>query len=825
MRSHSRTAQLQPSMHVSPFFDQFLLTSYLTHEKRVVLCVHSLKLCLTGQNCSGTSTRRDKANVTQTANQHTRVRFGVYEADLKTGELRKSGTRIRIQSQPFKVLTLLLENAGEVVTREQLQQELWGSDTIVDFDHSLGTAINKIREALGDSADNPRFIETLAKRGYRFIAPTSFGPNGYEAPSSSVFAQSGNPSSTANADLTTQSPGAAHAPGSALSETAVPVTSGTLQPRSLIIKRLSASSVRTRSGVAVGALLLIASAIYVSGPLREQAFPAPAKVTQITFSGRISPGEPQLESLPATATDGSRIYFSEIEGGRTVLSQASIGDGETSALGVPSEIEAPSLGDISPDGSKLLVRSHLAPEAEQALWIVPTHGGTARRIANILAHDASWLPDGRHIIYAAGNDLFVTREDGTENSKFASLQGRAFWLRWSSDGKRLRFTLLNSLNHTTSLWESSEDGRNVHPLLTGGNTATDECCGSWTEDGRYFVFQSAENGVSNIWALQETSYLPGTKSATLRQITNGPLSYQAPITARTGHTIFFIGMEARFQLLRFDPSSSHFILYEKGWGLAGRTEYSRDGKWVAWIKPSDGSLWRSRADGSERLQLTAPPLQVFMMHWSPDNQQLALMCRESGKPWKIYLIGAAGGGWQHLLDENRNEADPDWSPDGKKIVFGRLPELMAREAQSKSIQILDLSSRQISTIPSSEGLFSPRWSPDGRYIAAMSLDQRKLVLFDTSNNKWNKLVSRSAADPVWSHDGRWIYFHDFMEDGQPIYRVSIPDGRLEHVAGMGNLDSSDVVDYRFSGLAPGDVPLVRARVWTANVYSLDLDRK
>jgi DNA-binding winged helix-turn-helix (wHTH) protein len=101
------------------------------------------------------------------------VRFGVFEVNLETGELYRSGIRIRLQSQPFKLLAVLLEHAGEVVPRETLQHELWGTDTTVDFDHSLGIAINKLREALGDSADNPRFVETLAKRGYRFIAPVS----------------------------------------------------------------------------------------------------------------------------------------------------------------------------------------------------------------------------------------------------------------------------------------------------------------------------------------------------------------------------------------------------------------------------------------------------------------------------------------------------------------------------------------------------------------------------------------------------------------------------------------------------------------------------
>src|ERR1700689_3266630 len=105
-----------------------------------------------------------------------KVTFGLFEGDLQNGELWKAGKRIKIQSQPFKVLAALLERPGEVVSKEELQLRLWGKDTTVDFDHSLGTAINKIREALGDSADNPRFIETLARRGYRFIAPVGYPP-------------------------------------------------------------------------------------------------------------------------------------------------------------------------------------------------------------------------------------------------------------------------------------------------------------------------------------------------------------------------------------------------------------------------------------------------------------------------------------------------------------------------------------------------------------------------------------------------------------------------------------------------------------------------
>ena len=104
------------------------------------------------------------------------ARFGIFELDLSAGELRKNGVKQRLQGQPLQVLALLLERSGEVVTREELQRRLWASDTFVDFDHSLNTAINKVREALGDSASNPRFVETLARRGYRFIAPVQPDP-------------------------------------------------------------------------------------------------------------------------------------------------------------------------------------------------------------------------------------------------------------------------------------------------------------------------------------------------------------------------------------------------------------------------------------------------------------------------------------------------------------------------------------------------------------------------------------------------------------------------------------------------------------------------
>lgn len=696
-------------------------------------------------------------------------------ADLKTGELYRSGIRVRLQAQPFRVLKVLLENAGEVISREQLQELLWGKNTIIDFEHGLGTAINKIRDALGDSAENPRFIETLAKRGYRFIAPVT---------------------------LTA-------VPGDDLPIVASPEIITTVGPI------LAAKNIRPWwvIVICVAAGLGIALAKFW---IANRNHVQPIRISRVTSSGGVSPGDTFLENLPATATDGTRLYFSELENGRTRLGQALIADGEASSLTLPDEIVAPLIGDISPDGSKLLIRNHISAEAEQSLWIVPTLGGAARQVPGVLAHDAEWMPDGSHFLYANGDTLWVVGEDGRSPQRFAALKGRSFWMRWAPDGRVLRVTLLDADTHTTSLWELDSSGKHSHELLAGWNTPASECCGSWTEDGRYFVFQSRYGGANNIWMLG-----PAGRPV---QLTNGPLDYRAPITARSGHRIFFIGTDTRSELLEYSRYGRSFVPFGETLRTANRVTFSRDGKWMAWISNGGSSLWRSRVDGTERVQLTGPSMEVFMMQWSPDGQQLAFMARDPGQVWKIYVIGADGGNLHPLLNEDRNEADPDWSPDGRQIVFGRVPALMGETAESKSLVLCDTATRKISPIPGSEQLFSPRWSPDGRYIAALSLDMTRIMLYDTASHTWKQLLQQSAADPVWSGDSKSLFFHSYVQKSQTIYRVSVPEGKAERLTDLEDLRFADAVDYQFAGVTPRDAPLVNASMSTANLYSTDLDK-
>jgi Tol biopolymer transport system component len=214
-------------------------------------------------------------------------------------------------------------------------------------------------------------------------------------------------------------------------------------------------------------------------------------------------------------------------------------------------------------------------------------------------------------------------------------------------------------------------------------------------------------------------------------------------------------------------------------------------------------------------------MQVFMMRWSPDDSKLAFVGKTVGAPWKLYTVSADGSQPEPVLDDPRNAADPDWSPDGSRIVFGRLPEYFGEVAVPKEIHVVDLKTRAVSTLPDSKGMFCPRWSPDGRYIAAMPLNQRRLMLFDFTTNKWTQISDRTVNNPRWSRDGRSIYFQAFQEADQPVYRLSIKDAKLERITDVRMVGSADYAD--FWGLGQDDAPIASLRFWTADVYSLDWD--
>lgn len=744
-----------------------------------------------------------------------RISFGLFEVDLQAGELWKAGFRVRLSGQPFKVLMVLLAKPGEVVTREELQMEVWGSNTTVDFERALAGAVNKVREALGDSADNPRFVQTLTRRGYRFIAPvTSIAP---VAGNTDLVQVAAVPKSSGAGAGDLALLGVAPSPAVNAPTAGVSGLSGEITGHSaatVVAAALRGWSVRESAltGLAAALLLAVATTLWL---WHRQPDAAPLRVDQLTRNSSISTGPPNMENLLTLATDGDRILTSVMHDGRPRLSTISISTGEIQRLALPQELAANSLADISKDGSKLLLRSHLSSASEQPLWVVPSSGGRALRVGDVLAHDASWMPDGMSVLYANGNDLAVIRLDDGVSTPFAKLHGRAFWMRWSPDGKLLRFTLMDPVTHTSGLWELGRSGGVPRRVRIPKGNHLSACCGTWTADGSAYVLQAG----NDLWMLKGSD-----RSSALTQLTNGPLRFISPVAARSGSRIFFLGLDQPSGLQKLDAQEGSRSV-PSFLADATRVTFSRDGVWVAWTDSTDDSLWRARAvDGSDKVQLTPEYLEVFMAQWSPDGKRLAVMARERGKVWRTYLVDAAGGAPVPLLNENRNAADPGWSADGERIVFGREPDLMGKENGSHSIQIVDLATRKTEVVPSSEGLFSPRWSPDGRWIAALSLDQKTVMLYDVAQRHWRELASTSAADPIWSPDSRSIYVHAFLDEKQPILKIDMPDGAIHVVADLSGLHNQGKVNYFFSGLTPTNEPLIVPRIGTGNLYTLDLKR-
>ena len=349
-------------------------------------------------------------------------------------------------------------------------------------------------------------------------------------------------------------------------------------------------------------------------------------------------GQPKTGA--AIVTDGVSLYFNELRPGAIdSLAQVSASGGETALI--PTSSPFSTLLDISPKRPELLIANSLGLDAERSLTILPLPVGSAHRVGNLLAHGGAWSPDGEKIAYANGHDLYIANSDGAESRKLVHVDGVPWLLRWSPDGRVLRFTLEDPKSSTSSLWQAIADGTGLRPLLPGWNNPPAECCGNWTPDGRYYVFQSTHNGRTNIWSIRETAGFFRKSGHDPVQLTSGQMDSSAPAFSRDGKKLFVIGSVPREEIIRYDAKSGQFVPYLAGVS-ADSLAFSTDGNWVAYVTFPEGTLWRSKVDGSQRLQLTFASMQTTMPRWSPDGKQIAFVGYTPGKPPKIYFIPADG---------------------------------------------------------------------------------------------------------------------------------------------------------------------------------------
>ncbi len=537
------------------------------------------------------------------------------------------------------------------------------------------------------------------------------------------------------------------------------------------------------AGMAAIALAVLAvAAFYLRGPL-----PPPKIVgsTQLTSDGIAKGG---------LVTDGSRLYFVEFSGDHFIVSQVSIAGGENAAI--TTSLANAIVLDVAPDSSQLLLLEAHFGQLDSPFWLQPLPAGSPRRL-EVMGHDAAWLPDGK-LVFAKGSDVFLGEHDGSNAHKLLTATGPPSGIRLSPDGSRIRFTVTAAfVGGVSSLWEARADGTNPHPLLLPNwNTPPQECCGNWTSDGEYFVFQSTRNGLSSLWALADKHPFWRKVTRDPVQLTTGPLNIGSPVLSRDGKKLFVEGWQPRAEMVRYDAKSGAFLPFV-----------------------ADGTLWRSKLDGSERLQLTYPPLQVTVPHWSPDGTRIAFSGAKPGEPYRIYVT-PADGGRPEQLSSGENELDPTWSRDGNELMFGVLP---TDDPKSAKIMLLDLKKRALTQVGGSQGICCPRWSPDGRYVVALSADNQKLLLLDLSTQKWRQLADKmgTLGYMTWSPDSKYIGFDTSFTTDPGFFRVRVADGQIGRVVSLKNIRRFFPQWGEWSGMAPDGSPLVVRDISTQEIYALD----
>jgi serine/threonine protein kinase/WD40 repeat protein len=536
---------------------------------------------------------------------------------------------------------------------------------------------------------------------------------------------------------------------------------------------------------------------------RPSAVPVVESVVQLT-------NDPNAKS-GTIETDGARIYFTLGQEGSMRLAQVSVGGGQIAE--VATQLNNPQIVGLNRDGSKLLllVSPYLTNQGSQ-MWLLPLPAGEARRLTDLQVDDASLFPGGR-LLYFKDHSLYMAERDGSNPRKLEALSQYGVAPNISPDGRRLVFSSDDKTAQVSVIHEASSDGTGIRDVLRGNtqNLPAGICCGHWTPDEKYLIFAGANDGRYDLWAVRDQKRFFGGASAPVR-LTNGPLSYTTFVPSRDGKQIFAIGSQKRGELVRFDSRLHEFVPFLGGISALDPT-FSQDGQWVTYVSYPERALWRSRADGSERLQLTYPPMSVGFARISPDGKQVAF----SDSDGVCNVVSASGGTPQKLSDR---ATAPDWSPDGNLLaVTSWFPDSTASGGGYFELRIVDLRTRQVSTVPDSREKIGP-WFVSSDKMIALTQDQSKFEIFDLKTQKWSDIISSPGQFITWetSADGKYFLYAAGGNDPK-IFRMKLSDHSIEEVASLKNFAS--VGDPALS-VSPDDSAVLTRNVGTQEVYALTI---
>ena len=480
--------------------------------------------------------------------------------------------------------------------------------------------------------------------------------------------------------------------------------------------------------VATSAAILSVAAALILFWNRPGGVPIVESVTQLTDDG--------VPKMGLVVTDGSRIYFTEGATGSWKIAQVSVAGGETSII--PARLDDSQVVGIAPDGSSLLVHSG---ESNLQLWSLPLPSGEPRQLEGITAWVPDYLPDGR-LVFTQDEGLYVAERDGSNIRKLLAVPNGADCLAASRD----RTIVFRTWGALSSYFEVAANWQGFREIMKGTADAA-LSCPFWTPDGKYLIYRIVHPGRQDVWAVPAKSgFFQRNEHAT--QLTNGPLSYDFAVPGRDGKRIFALGKKPRGELVRYDSKTQQFVPFLGGISAIDPT-FSRDGQWVTYVSSSNHTLWRSRADGTDRLQLTYPPMEVSFPVLSQDGRQVAFQASRDGG----YVISVKGGQPRRFADTNSEGGS--LSPDGNSIVFAVQTGGRPGDLRFYELRVLNLTNGALSTVRSSQGMIGPFWvNPDTIVAAAGEEEISKLVRFDLQTEKWTDLVTGAIVNWMPSPDGK-----------------------------------------------------------------------
>lgn len=678
------------------------------------------------------------------------LRFGPFELDLGTAELRKNGERIRLQEQSFQILAMLLERPGEVVSREAIQNKLWPGNTVVEFDNSVNAAVMRLRQALADSAEMPRFVETVPRRGYRFIAPVR--TPGREGPMAGVV------------DIATGSGRGYSFLVDAAEVPAAAVPAVETAPLQAPPARKEPPSRRSRAVLLTwlaAAIICAVTIVWISiRPRISGTLGSPPVAVPFTTL-------PGIEDYPAFSPDGNQVAYAWM--GEQTTDQGIyvklIGPGTVLRLTAPVK-GAYSYPAWSPDG-RYLAFYRSAP-GHSGYYVVSALGGPERLILGIEAGfcgGLDWSPDGRELLMAhsgqgfRGGPLATIDVETGEVQRLPSQPGQSWDASpsFSPDGKKLAFVRWVAAESADIYVMSWPAGR-ARRLTSDGMRIPGI---SWLPNSSEIVFSSPRAGGERLWRLSIDGGMP-------RAITSGDQYVSRPSVARQGHRLAYVADAGNNNIWRIPLAGAVPVAAGAATRLVYSTryqeapQYSPDGAKIAYASDRSGSneIWVSDAEGRTAVQLThfGGPA-TGSARWSPDGRWLAFDTRVHSNP-DIYVIRADGGAPKRVTTNEAEDVVPSWSHDGRWIYF----------ASNRS------GSFQIWKVQAATG--------------------------DTSSTPAVQVTYQGGFDPFESADGKYIYFNR-SRDQPALWRLRSSDAREEPV-----IDS--LQDWGWWAIAPQGVFFVRA---------------